>query len=303
MGSWYQTCFVSHLPIVGGEKCRLFFLEPTDGWKGQRVSSGFSSIHDMWAPCSFGLLGEWDEDEAEVVGIDDTSLEVRLLLKHVQRKLIEIPEPDEHGNPPVLRAEVTLHTLQENICHGRARFIDFKGREQPYGCVVVREDVRKAILRKGWSEDWRTPKRFTVNRLIKQGEALVAALRVRHAEKQLETESWKRIMIPWDIEGATYEGKDIEYDIPRYIPNSLTGFRDYIPNNLLEMVVQDSPDIPRFLRLVATHYMFVSYLELLRRAWMPQPGRGSQGMDYAEHAWFATLVGDIARWRDGASDD
>lgn len=41
MGCWYQTCFVSHLPITGGEACRLFFIEPTDGWEGERVSGGF----------------------------------------------------------------------------------------------------------------------------------------------------------------------------------------------------------------------------------------------------------------------
>lgn len=292
MGCWYQTCFVSHLPIPEKAKCRLFFIEPTDGWRGERVSNGFSSIHEVWAPCSFGLAGTWSDDYGRVVVGDDTTLEARLLMQHVRRKLIELPADDR--DPPVLRADASVPTLQENIRQGRARFTDFKGREQPFGCVVVRDDVFKTIIRKGWSDPYRTPKRFTVNRLVKQGEALVAALRVLYAKKQLKTEVWEKLLFPWDIEAVEYEGKDVEYDIPRYFPMSLMEFRDHLGNNLVDMVANDSPDIPRFLRLVATHYMFVSYLELLRRAWMPQPGAGSQGVDYEEHAWFAKVVQDIA---------
>lgn len=302
MGCWYQTCFVSHLPILGGEKCRLFFIEPTDGWKGERVSGGFSSIHDVWAPCSFGLLGTWSDDHG-LVDVGDTALESRLLTKHVARRIIEVPEPDDRGNPPVLRADVSPMSLQQAIRAGRARFKDFKGREQPYGYVVVRDDVVKAILRKGWSDPSRTPKRFTVNRLIKQGEALVAALRVLYGEKQLKTEVWEKLLVPWDIEAVEYEGKDVEYDIPDYFPRSLMEFRDHHGNNLVEMIAADSPDIPRFLRLVAVHYMFVSYLDVLRRAWMPQPGGGSQGMDYEEHAWFAKIVQGIALRRAGNIED
>lgn len=292
MGSWYQTCFVSHLPITEGERCRLFFIEPTDGWKGERVSAGFNHTHDVWAPCSFGLIGHWDVEEGHTAGIDETSLEARLLLNHVRRRLIQPEEGDSDPLNPTL--------LQEHIRAGRARFKDFKGREQPYGFVIVRDDVYMAILRKGFTCSWRTPKRFKVARLVQQGEDLVAALRKLRTAKQLRSELWEKMLFASDIEFVEYEGKDIEYDIPHFMTVSKGSFRDDLGHNLIDMVVKDSPDLPRFLRLMAEHYMFVSYLDVLRRAWMPQPGAGSQGMDYADHAWFAKLVRDIALRRDKA---
>lgn len=294
MGCWLDTCFVSHLPIGYGVKCRLFILEHTDGWKGDRVSAGFCYPHDVWAPCSFALPGVYD-DYGRVTDIKEDSLEARLAMEHVRERVVENPvDEDGEAAEPVVKADLTTFSLQEAIAEGRGRFKDYRGRVQPFGLVMVRDDVYRAIVRKGFTSTWRTPKRFTTARFVRQGEALVAALRVKAAAKALETEPWKRMMFSSDIEFVEYEGKKQEYDLPNFFTHNVMEFRDHLGNHLVKMVETNSPDIPRFLRLTAEHLMFSCYLSSLRRAWMPQPGKGSQDESYEDHAWLAKLVGEVA---------
>jgi hypothetical protein len=294
MGSWFETCFVSHLPIRDGEKCRLFILEHMEGWKSDRVGAGLTYPHDVWAPCSFAIPGEYDS-YGRVVGVKEDSLEVRLAMQRVRERLIELPASTTgRCGPAIVAKELTTLTFQDAVEQGRVRFKDYRGREQPYGLVRVRDDVYRAIMGRAISCSWRQPERLSVARFVRQGEALVAALRVKAAEKALETEPWKQLMFSSDIEFIKYEGKEQEYDLPNFFAHSVMEFGDRLGQHLVDMVVADSPDVPRLLRLSAEHIMFSCHLAALRRAWMPQPGRGSQDESYDAHVWLAKLVQKVA---------
>lgn len=295
MGSWFETCFVSHLPIRDDERCRVFFLERMEGWAEESASAGFSYPYGMWAPCSFALAGTYDS-HGRVEGIKEDSLEARMAMRHIRERLVEFP-PEEDGrrNPAVLRATITPFTLQEAISEGRGKFTDYQNRVQPIGFVMVRDDVYQAILRRRISSTWRTPKRFTVARYVRQGEALVEALKRHMAEKATHTDPLRRITTAFDIDYLKYEGSDKEYDFQRFISNSMMEFRDSLKIHLVELVEIDSPDLPLFLQLIAKHMWFSDHLYNLRRAWMPQCGKGSQDDLYDDHIWLAKLVQDIAK--------
>lgn len=283
MGCWLETCFVSHLPIGYGEPCRLFFLEHHIGWRGDRVSAGFSYTTDVWAPCSFALRGKYN-DYGAVEGIDPKSLEARLALEHFRERLLEqASEEDKRRRVAVTREGLTLALMQDHVHEGRARFKGYDGQVLPYGMVFVREDVYKAFLRKGYSCDWRTPKRFTVARFERQGHALVAAIRAC-------TEKWLTT-----VEFLEYEGKEQEYDFARFVDRNVMEFRLHLTRILIETARKGTQaDVDRLVRLIAEHLMFATHLDQLRRSWMPQAGKGSQDDSYDVHAWFAGLVGGIA---------
>lgn len=294
MGSWYETCFVSHLPIREGEKCRLFFLEHNTGWRGDSVSAGFSHPSDVWVPCSFGLPGKYADFGR--IGIKDSDcLEVRMAMEHVKKRLIEMPQEEEgRKNPPVLREGLTPIILQEAISEGRGKLKDLSGKIEPYGFVFLREDVYQATIKRGFLCTWRDKPKFDVARFVQQGLVLFEELKKLKAQKALETELYKQWMWHSDIEFLKYEGCEEEYDMQRYFSNSGMEFRDHLGARLIEMVKADSSDTSRFLQLVAEHYVFSSYLDAFRRAWMPQPGRGSQSEAYKDHIFLAKLVADIA---------
>lgn len=289
MGSWFETCFVSQLPIREGEPCRLFFLERVQGWGDESSGAGFCYPHGMWAPCSFALKGRYG-DYGRVEGINLDSFEARYALESLKDRLVELPaEAEGRRNGAVIKADLTLESAQEQLSEGRLNFQDHQGRVQPYGMVFLRDDVYRALVRKGWSCSWRTPKRFTAARFVQQGEAIVTALRALIAERDQHEEYHKRFVSGFDIEYLKSPELESEYDIQRFLRDSSV-FRTLLSQELIDLVRTDSPDLPRFLRLVAEQYMFRGHLYSLRRAWMPQCGKGSQVESYDEHIWLAKLA-------------
>jgi hypothetical protein len=261
-----------------------------EGWQGARVGAGFCYPHDIWAPSSFALAGTYDS-YGRVEGIKEDSLEARMAMRCIRERIIELPaKEDGREAPAVVRSELTPFTLQDCIHEGRGAFKDYQGRVQPYGYVIVREDVYRALIRRGYSAPWRTPKRVTVSRYVRQGEMLVTALRAKMVEKAEETEPRKQMVSCFDLEGLEYEGRSQEYDFQHFLTHGGMEFQDHLGRHLVEMVEADSSDIPRFLRLIGEHLMFANHLSMLRRAWMPQPGAGSQDDGYETHAWLAELA-------------
>jgi hypothetical protein len=147
VGSFNGTCFVSQLPILSGEPCRLVFIRNW-GYRTFRksVGGGFCSPEDLWTPASYPIRGLYS-GYGDIVGYDEGSWQFELFRSWVASRAALT------ASPTVSSIVSRIHDEALFILDGFGRSLNqmSKNPEANYigdelGYVLVREDVYSPLV-------------------------------------------------------------------------------------------------------------------------------------------------------------
>lgn len=288
MGLWNATCGISHLPILGGEPCRLLFL--VEAIRQERGDGGLTGTEELWKPFSLPIPGTYDESG----GLDNPEPDwyIEVFVNQVKELLVE-QEPRHEHDEPVSKNDLDLDAILRHVYNGRLALDAGEQGVLHLGLIFIREDVYEAlaagplidgnkyieleIVQKQEME--RLAHEKTVNSLIKRAGALgmVAKAAEKQAGDQEDVEEESSTLL--DTAKETLESLQNYKKLIAGVQDGTPAFEP-VRTALAKRMEDGLPDEDisvrwgihetAKLRLVRWH------MQALRRSWMPQPGNGSQ---------------------------
>lgn len=280
MGVWNATCAISHLPIQGGEPCRILLL--AEAIRTHRGSGGFHDTEEIWKPMTVPIKGVYDAYGSA------TALEPEWYLDVVARNL---------GVLSVDRRDISLSEVLERI-HGEPILLDV-GAEGPLhlGMVFIREDIYQALASSPYIEGGQF---VDLDVLIREEKDTLARelnfSRLSRTTAGLAESS----MVPFEDKetGETVDVVASARQVLEGLGNLLRGFvgtRDGCPafeplrsamaEKMVEGLSLEDDSIRWGVLEIAKFRLVRLHMDALRRSWMPQPGLGSQST-----GWHSNMV-------------
>ena len=268
MGTWYETCGVSGLPIKEGELAWLIWLGPGSGYDDGR--SGFSYPSWQWRPLCLPIQGRYDGTglvtlpAAPPAHWDLTQRVLRLYGWQEQgRGALAVSWDYDHCFRPIERGGVSLTGY----------------RPGPVGQVLVRADVWTRLLRRSFRSHHRH-----ADRALGRIAARAWYRRMQQApdpcdfKLQLECE-----LRPDLFHQALYRDSEGGLGLKLYVIELAGRLNQYPPDVILSTLYA-------LYDLIHIH----THLGGLRLAWRPQSGKGSQDTSWARHRSWHRLVSELA---------
>jgi hypothetical protein len=206
MGSWFETCMISNLPITDGDKIYMILLTQNAHVAGRLGSSGVHPT-DFWFPRSLPILGTY-ADYGRMDFLPEEELFVQALFAQLQQDVVTVGAgPNEYHDFPVTPDTLTWEALDERL-HDARIWVDRNHRSRkkpaiPPNDTWLAEHLAREKL-----------KRETMSR-----EALLVELeRKTHSEKQVAAErAFYASVYPGAVENSSpvtrvYIRKDV-YDV------------------------------------------------------------------------------------------
>ena len=294
---WYDTCGFSDFPIEPGTKVRLFILGQGRAMEDGRA--GFSYATGLWSPLGLGLQGTYDDEH--VHGALHPTNKAYRMKRTIVGGLVSEEILREMKVPPV------DNEFLKKLDRGKASCWQpgSGNAEAPLGQMLVREDVWTAMLRTPFMREWdqktvsikdhyiATDEWLENAWLLDGGPAGSYEVSRKFEQSYLETEFAGSSGIIHSI----YEGYA---SAPRYKLYLIMLLAKFMKR---EIGMDEAQEV---LRAIADLYHVNALLDPLRLAWRPQPGRGSQSIDWKMHHDFkAKLVklADRALAREAREED
>lgn len=288
MGSWYETCMASSLPIVHGE--RVVWLVIARNPYDQGVRGTYPS--DGWFPCSLPLRGEYDDYGLFVADAEkspDSLKQIETALCYVRQKIVPKEQNDRDKTceiPAICPEEFNLDNLQRWLRECYVKIDRNNGLGEPIvpaTSVFIREDVWDHFMQHkvewGFEEEDRY---LTLDRLIQEACKWCQIMNSLPEDDQLSTKA-DRFSTMFHLETNNIFGMSI-----RSRESSLhTG-------NLYRMLLDPLKDDLALLRTVCEQ-LFVEYVfRELRLSWYPTSGKGSQGDEFTKMKEFYLKMAELA---------
>ena len=261
MGSWYETCGLSHLPIIDNDPAMLVLLQP--GTSCGDCSSGFCYPSGMFQPLFPAISGSYnsygtikDPEVADMAVFDNVLSECR-----------------------VAKAPNILERIERAETTGRVFGKDFH-----VGQMLVRRDVWDEIVSKGYD----TIPREEMHRAAREWVRYVEGLRA------LPPIEMSREMFKLDLECKKSSAPFLRCLCENEDNSGMT----LCKIALTEMLLNNTIDLARADKVAcAMADMFTVHYQLrwLRMAWGPTQGKGSQDTAWEAVIEFSGMVARLAR--------
>ena len=302
MGSWNATCGLSHLPIIRKDRvCIIILMDNHKPWNG---NSGVYST-DFYTPFALPLRGTYD-DYGRIEDLDDTP-NVEHLRRWLQANVVELEEGENsHHDKPVTRADFDkddwLEMVQQRIDRGRLR-LSHHYTKGHLCSILVREDVYESLA--AWEfQDFRD----RVTNLETRKTKLLAHRQIKHEilEKRKDfLDKWAadkaaegRLDARESMEEVVIDQAQSErlqfFDVPIMSP-----FREVFTERVRDADVPDEAMLLETAKLMHVK----DQMSVLRRAWHPTVGSGSQVEEFEHHRQYAKMLAGIAKTAMDREDD
>lgn len=266
MGSWNETCFITQLPITYGDKIRAFAITENSKMRG----GGICYPNDAWYPIGPAVKGIYG-DYGRIYKIED-NIESQLLLKTIKSKIIN---PEDHIDD--VRFDIddvninncSLEDYFHLIERDGATVRNFVGKEKILGQVFLLEEVYQAMS----TYDFISYYRFEINN---QQETLYKPYSEIFF---LQMKEW------FDKLSQAYKNENmIELSLAmtdRVINDSDIKGIDPFSNAIIKLAKEnlsfEDKRVQELLNPMLREALFCFSMKTMRKLWMPQAGKGSQG--------------------------
>lgn len=288
MGCWNETCSISNLPILCGDKVKLVFLRQGMNKNGTLGVSGYTYPTDVLEPIFFPISGEYNDYGT----IDE-------IKEDWNSKLILSYFKDMCGDTITIDGDMVIKywTLIDVICgierggcYGNAiTYINKKNNtvtKLDHSFVIIREDIWDSCVLIGANGEFTNPLRNKENwadeslRYTVKGDIWADGsfdIYINHLRVLAnDTINGLYSYIPCNI--FIFDGNNSTY-LSSYL------YRAFCQENLLDDVL-----IADFKKQWFEFKMINRSLSSLRKGWMIQPGAGSQHSDWAQHKALAETI-------------
>jgi len=301
MGCWYETCALSGLPIPPKTPCLLFLLAPGNHLEDGR--SGYSYPSGLWQPRCLPVTGVYNDDR----GTLDLDEKPPAHWAYTERML----DGDhlawtESGEPEKLRTEIApayteafFDRVERGRVFGRNMSFGYRHRDTdlhyPLGQMLVRKDVWDHLLGVEHLVDWggttRAQNRKAAEELVDHlltkvptsADPQKRALNLFSAEDHFRDRREHRTPFHWLV--FEHGGGEL--------PTGGGIYRIHLTTDLIEKKVDRDTALAVFHDLADLAHVG-RLMSLLRRAWRPQAGKGSQDIEWDLHLDLAIKVAAIA---------
>ncbi len=300
MGCWNETCGITNLPILSDQPVRLFLLvgvaDVNEGHAGHCYSN------DQWTPRFMAIKGKYDdygglEDIQEdwntrwiISELRDAITEVRLRTAGTIN--IDNPYAPRH-NDLDLGGELYIDDILRAI-HEDSLWIPGLYDNAPLGWMMVHEWAYQRLTLE-MDRDWRG--KMPLAEVVENGRDWYTKLAERLADSpgkfdfilNMDVVDWKN---PFAFMNDRARGLDGHGAV-----RGIGGYRDLVQQLASQDRSVDDADVMAVITALAEHVTFVNNMSLLRRAWRPQTGKGSQCESMEIHRDLALLTAQHAQER------
>lgn len=300
MGSWNGTDFLTQLPIIAGDKMRLVFIHKSPFFENRDLASACYHT-DMYRPFPIPLKGEYN-DYGSIEQLVP-SLSHEMLVEQFKASVIEVPYDDERDKyvdrNSVVKDKLTVEYLLERAQEG-ALYAHIDTKDVGVGYVMIREDMYQAIINATTTSFW-TNKEASI-KIFREGAAEYLK-GLKDYEIEIKTE------IKDDVVKRLKRSLD-DFRVLMMEPNpakrnpflsmlspmygvggpNFNGCDRFLRKKIENGMAADDPRLVEFVYELAEFMFFNMSLGMMRKAWQPQCGAGSQGDEYGLHAVLANAV-------------
>ncbi len=290
MGIWNATCGISHLPIQGDEPCRLLFL--VESIRQERGDGGFTGTEDLWTPFSLPIPGLYDENGCLKDAGPDWYIQV--FIDQVRSLMVEMEAQNEFDEP-VSKDDLDLDTIIRHVYNGKMALDAGEQGLLHLGLVFIREDIYEAlgagpfidgnqyieaeIVQKNEKET--IAHEMTVTKLIAQATMLkeMAETQPSPPPEEDENEDGDAPVSLLDTASETLMNLQNYKRLISGVNDGTPAFepvRTELARKVLEGVDIEDDSVRWGVHEIAKLRLVRWHMKALRRAWMPQPGNGSQ---------------------------
>lgn len=289
MGSWFETCQISHLPIFARTPVVYLILEgnPVNPKNSHSLRGTYSTAY--WMPKSLPLYGTYSDDYGTV---ERWAPMERALLSNLLEELSPrlLPREEEDGSGVSVRKEdLNPNNFRDWIHRGQVWVGSWDRTPVPWTKVLIRRDVWKSVLEMEVL-DWRNEK-VSFPRLLGEIPELLDDPNFRSDKgffdfmfgpvRETPASYLRRFLVP-PAKVAGGMGIDIlREELFRFFKGSKA---DPKARKRAETYLR------RFAEISFVNLVF----EKTRRNWDPTTGSGSQDLDYETHLDLNARVGKIA---------
>lgn len=285
MGCWYETCGISGLPITPNDPTALLLLVPGTDWKGDSPG-GFCYPTGQWRPICPPIFGTYDDNTGTIrerIKPAHWDLTVALFADLHVRAAFTDPffETIERGN--MVGKGIYGHDARPS-----KDFLAHRpNREFPIGQMLVRKDI--------WD--------FLLAQSIESYFGLISLKGCREGAREMVSyiienpPKTERDGFRWSFEVDRY----FEYRKPTPFFSALFGPQPianfYKMRLVLDLVEKDiKPEAALAILDEIGDFAYVHMLlNHLRRAYRPQPGKGSQDIYFDLHEKLAVKVAEVCK--------
>lgn len=278
MGSFYVTCMLSGLPIIGGDRCLLFLLK--QGFHHTAGAGGFSYAIDMWQPLCLPYTGVYSD--SGLMTLDPEPVDWAYTDAKLSGTFGRNSFPRKYKEENPTKSLYSEDFIEKLAYHNRDTE---PGEKNLTGTAFIREDVwkatfdLKAVDRHRWTT--REDMQEAAKKLAKKValEDLRSCFRFRNPLAHLN--------------GFTHTILEFSGDSLDF-PTSYLSEIDYarLKTPQEEWPKWEEVYLRVFLQLVDVIFVNAA-MESLRKFWTPTSGMGSQDIDFALHAKWAKKVSEI----------
>lgn len=305
MGCWYETCGLSGAPIEPKTRCRLFLL--ATGNDTDTTRSGFSYPTGQWQPVAPPFSGEYNDDRGTIDLDEKPPPHWAYTKEFLDEDSLMWSDGHEGSEPKPIKAAYDYETfffqVERGWVTGRSQSFGYKNRESgwhyPLGQMLVREDVWEFLLSVKIDESaWQKSTR-DFNR--KQAKDYVDYL----VANPLTTEKKYRGFV--DERFLRNQGEGVSPFYWTMFEHQEAGARGGMYRVHLTHDIDDKKINPALALEIFYEFADLSHVNRvmshLRRAWRPQPGKGSQDVDWDLHKRFAQEIIRIAKREEKRYDE
>ncbi len=301
MGSWYETCVISHLPIETGTPTRLVLLvqspDFTDG-----AHAGHTGGHSLWTPVCVPILGTYDGYGRVTI---PPGWHADLILRRILDDGVENPRQLEGVTPVYTKdlagTEAMTH-VQDLVRHGRLAMRATVAREEelPVGLCFIRDDVYQALV---------DAPIYTETAVLTASDRATKTLQSLQETKTspLHTGQITDMMAMFDgtefgvsLKEAMVNLVDYRrhaeafgsYGPPGY--RGVGAYRLQIAERIMSGVDPEHPEIVAAATEYGTFLHVLLHFENLRLLWGPMSGAGSQQTHWESHVTLARIMNTVA---------
>lgn len=280
MGSWYETCLISNLPIVWHTDARLVVLTQNNGYEGQLFSGGFCYATGTWHPRALPIKGKYN-DQGTLEKIPK-NLNTEILLDSFAAASVI---PDDRDR--IKEVPKKLNKILDLVERGRIKDKDdYAHRPVLVGQTLIREDVYQAVLRCPLTEFW-----FDAGLDFQKAEAERYLEECIVRGRKLRAKDFDRIF-SWrdDLKegNAFLKSSDSGTECPRCIWQYKLWLEEKCFKT--EPTAEEKETYKQLLHEMVELLHINRFMQATRKHWSPQQGKGSQDRDLAPYVFLAKEI-------------
>lgn len=282
MGSWYETCVISNLPIVWNTDARLVVLTQNNGYEGELFSGGFCYTTGTWTPRALPIKGKYNDQGTLEKFPKDLNTEI-LLNSFAEASVI----PDDRDRDRIKEVPKKLNKILDLVERGRIKDRDdYAHRPVLIGQALIREDIYQAILRCPISEFW-----FNADLAFQKVEAERYLEECVIRGQRLRAKDFDRIF-SWrdDLKEKNdfLKSSDSSTECPRCIGQYKLWLEEKCFHT--EPTPEEKEKYKHLLHEMVELLHINRFMRFTRKHWAPQCGKGSQDRDLDPYVFLAKEI-------------